>query len=119
MGLASLERYPEDVFEPLSDDDPLPEELELVLDGLEIVPDEPLLDMFELEPLPMCGQGLHSPYDNPHVCPRTHVQAKSSTGSRGQLSIPMHVPPPEFESDPGPDDCITHVCQCWFREGEK
>lgn len=121
MGLASLERCPEDVFVPL------PEELEGVLVGL-------LLDVveLELEPEPepdpdpepepepdgtTYGQGLQSGYDNPQVCPRRHVQAKPATGSRGQFWIPVHVlpPEPEPEPEPPPDGCISRmVCQSCF-----
>lgn len=99
MGLISLERCPEFGFDPLPEEpseEPVeeppeepPEELELLLDGLGVVFDGPLLDVDEpeppLPPPPIYGQGLQWLYENPQVCPRRHVQAKPTDGSRGQF----------------------------------
>jgi hypothetical protein len=85
---------------PPEDDPPSEElELELGLGKLESVPEE--TDGSPPEPGPtMYGQGLQAPYENPHVCPRRHVQAKPLTGSLGQLWIAVHVWPDEPEPEP-------------------
>jgi hypothetical protein len=116
-----VERYPEDVVEPpLAEDDPLLEELEVVVDELRVVVVDVLDDVLDDEPEPISpiyGQGLQSPYENPHVCPKRHVQPRPTVGSLGQFWIPVHVwvPDPELdpEPDPEPDDYITYHCQSW------
>lgn len=127
MGLRFLELCPEFGFDPLPEElpeepleeppeEPLEEpleELELLLDGLGVVLDGPVLVVDEPEPpLPMYGQGLQWLYEKPQVCPRRHVQARPTDGSRGQFWIPVQVlPEPEPEPDPEPEPYFTHNCQ--------